>query len=109
MAEYTWSPVATFEGRQINTQADADAWIASLTDNELRNEHDQIEIRDLVVLVEPDRILMTFIRADSLDAMSNRFEAPVGGYALASKTSIVLLLEEESNFHQRFQPFNGLA
>lgn len=109
MPTYTWNPVATFEGRQINTQADADAWIASLTDNELRNENDQIEIRDLVVLVEPDRILMTFIRADSLDAMYNRFEAPIGGWALASKTSIVLLLEEEANFNLRFQPFNGLA
>jgi len=109
MAEYTWNPVATFEGRQINTQADADAWIASLTDNELRNDNDQIEIRDLEVVVNAEEIVMTFIRADSVDAMYNRFTAPVGGYATASKTAIIIGLEEEANFHHRFQPFNGLA
>lgn len=109
MSVYTWDPVETFEARQVNSQADADAWIASLTDNELRNENDQIEIRDLAVVVSPEEIVMSFIRADSLDAMPNRFTAPVGGYATASKTSIFLGLESEENFHLRFQPFNGLA
>lgn len=109
MSVYTWNPVETFEGRQINSQEDADAWIASLTDNELRNENDQVEIRDLAVTVDGGIVLMTFVRADSLDAMFNRAQVPVGGYALAGKTTIAILLEDEVNFARRFQPFNGLA
>ena len=96
----------TFEARQINSQADADAWIASLTDSELRNDNDQIEIRDLEVVVDIEgTITMTFVRADSLDAMPNRFEAPLGGYAYASRTSIAVALEDAENFERRFEPY----
>lgn len=106
MPVYTWSPPLTYEARQINSQADADAWIASLTDNELRNDHDQIEIRDLTLTVDSGgTITMAFIRADSLDAAANRFHAPLGGYAYASRTSIQIALEDEANFNRRFEPY----
>lgn len=105
MAVYTWNPLPTFEGRQINTQEEADAWVASLTDNELRDDNDPVVIRDVRITVSDTEVLMTFIREDSMDAMPNRFQAPPGAYALASKTMVQLLLEGETEFHRRFQPY----
>lgn len=103
MAVYTWSPPETFEARQINSQADADAWIASLTENQLRNENDQVEIRDLTVTVDAEQVSLRFIRADSLDAMPNHFIVPIGSFLIAARTSINLWAEDEENFTRRFE------
>lgn len=108
MAVYTWSPPETFEARQINTQADADEWIASLTEDQLRNENDQVEIRDLTVTVDAEQVSLRFIRADSLDAMPNRIDVPIGGYLIAARTSINLWAEDEENFLRRFEVYAQL-
>ena len=107
MAEYTWNPAPVFEARQINDQADGDAWVASLTDNELRNDHDGIVFTDVRIEIEPERFWLKWTRTDTTDGTQpQRFEAPLGGYAIADKTGqVVLWAEDEENFTRRFQSY----
>lgn len=107
MAEYTVNPAPLFEAAQINTQADGDAWAASLTDFELRNDHDGIVFTDVRVEIEEDRFWLKWTRTDTTDgAQPYRFEAPLGGYVIAEKTGqIALWVEDEENFTRRFQPY----
>lgn len=110
MSEYTWKPVPLFEARQINSQADGDAWAASLTDFELRNDHDGIVFTDVRIEIEEgdsDRFWLKWTRTDGTDGTQRQqFSAPIGGYAVAEKTGqIALWVEDEVNFERRFQPW----
>lgn len=107
MAEYTWNPAPVFEARQINNQEDGDAWVASLTDLELRNDHDGIVFTDVRIEVESERFWLKWTRTDTTDgSQPQQFFVPLGGYAVADKTGQVLLfVEDEANFNRRFQPY----
>lgn len=108
MPEYTTNPVPVFEGRQINTQEDADAWVASLTDNELRNEHDSVFFSDVRIEIEQGEFALKFTRTDNVDGvMPINMVMPLGGYAMAIKVGngINLWTESETEFARRFQPY----
>jgi hypothetical protein len=109
MAEYTWNPAPVFEAAQVSTQADGDAWVASLTDFELRNDNDGIVFTDVRIEVEEelDRFWLKWTRTDGTDGTRpQQLSAPLGGYAIADKTGqIALWAEDEENFTRRFQPY----
>lgn len=109
MAVYTWNPVPIFEARQINTQADGDAWVASLTDFELRNDYDGIVFTDVRIEMDPEQgqFWLKWTRTDGTDGTRpQQAYAPIGGYAVADKTGqVALWVEDETNFAGRFQPY----
>jgi hypothetical protein len=111
MGVYIWNPLPLFEARQINTVEDGEAWVASLTDNELRNDHDGVVFSDVQVVVpsnmEGDRFAVRWVRTDTADGSQQySMDAPIGGYAYASKSGQVgLWAEPEQEFLRRFQPY----
>lgn len=111
MPVYTWNPVPTFEARQINSQEDGDAWVASLTDNELRNDNDIIAFTNVRVEVDvPNgQFILRYTRTDEADGAYaiNCQPVPLGGYVLANRDNLALNLwaEDETNFNRRFQPY----
>lgn len=109
MAEYTWNPAPVFEAQQINTQADGDSWVESLTDTELRNDADGILFTDVRIEIDEGQgvFWLKWTRTDTTDGTNpQQFSAPLGGYVLANKTGQVSLwVEEEAHFNLRFQPW----
>lgn len=108
MSEYQWimtRPPGTFEARQINSAEDVDAFIASLTENELVN--DEIVISDLQNLGVTDGKFTLRYHLDSDwggDPRQDRTN-DLGAYLIADKSLAPnIFTESEESFLSRFEP-----
>lgn len=105
MAEYTWDPIPTFEARQINSQEDADAWVASLTSNELVSP--DATISNVRIEIVDTTVWLKYTRSSEIGADNHAIDTHLGGYAIANKDNggINLWVEGDMNFTRRYQPY----
>ena len=106
MPEYTVKPIPVYEVRQINSQADADAWIASLTENELANTGRSFtNVR--IEIDEADTMWLKFTDTSEVGSWEAAMDTDLGGYAMANKDNdnIHLMVVGETQFNLRYQPY----
>lgn len=107
MAEYTVNPTPVYEARQINTREDADAWIASLTENELN--YSGVSITNVRIdLDEPENTMwLRFTMNGEGWSEESNMDTDIGGYAMALKSggNIHLSLMGAANFNNSFQTY----
>lgn len=105
MPEYTMNPIPVYEARQINTQEDGDAWVASLTDNELVTTGRAIT--NVRIEVVEDTVWLKFTDTSDIGSSEYAMDFSVGGYAMANKnnSNIFLTASSEASFNQNYQPY----
>lgn len=105
MAIYTQKPIPTFEARQINTQEDADAWVASLTDNELVSGGRSFT--DVRIEIVDDTLWLKFTDTSEVGSETRALDTALGGYAIANTINqgINLWVESAEQFDRRYQPW----
>lgn len=107
MAEYTLKPIPVWEVMQINNQADADAWIASLTENELNYGSNSItDVR--FVFDEPnDTMWLKYTISGEGWSEEANMDTDIGGYAMALKSggNIQVVVMGVENFNNLYQPY----
>lgn len=110
MPVYQWKmfrPEGTFEARQINSSEDLDAWIASLTENELVNDHTTYS--NLVNGgVEDGRFKLSYYQDSIYDgAWTVNLDEPLGTWMIASRTNANLFNETDESFQSRFELYDS--
>lgn len=107
MAEYTLNPIPVYKVQQINTQEDADAWVESLTENELISgsrtfTNVRVEVRE-----DTGTIWLRYTENSEIGSESVNLDTDIGGYALANTDNSVIRLwiEGVENFTRRYQPW----
>lgn len=105
MAIYTSNPIPLYEARQINSQADGDAWVASLTPNELVSP--DATISNVRIEIVDSTVWLKYTRSSEIGADDYAIDTELGGYAIANKYNggINLWVEGAENFDRRYQPY----
>lgn len=105
MPEYTHAPVPVFEARQINSQEDGDAWIASLTDNELVSG--STSFTNVRIEIDGNTMWLKCTRNSEVGSEDYMMDTDLGGYAIANKDNqgIALWVEGAESFAGRYQPY----
>lgn len=107
MAEYTLKPIPVWEAMQINNQEDADAWIASLTENELNYGGNSItNVR--FVFDEPNNTMwLKYTISGEGWSEESGLDTDIGGYAMALKSggNIQVGVMGVENFNLHYQPY----
>jgi hypothetical protein len=101
----THKPVPVFEAQQINTQEDADSWVAALTDNELVSGN--TSFTNVRIELVGNTMWLKFTVTTDAGTDHYAVDTDLGGYALASKDNTVIRLwvEGVENFNLRYQPY----
>lgn len=110
MPVYQWKlsrPEGTFEARQINSSDDLDAWIASLTENELVNDHTTYS--NLVNHgVEDGRFTLSYHQDSIYDgAWTVTLNEPLGTWMIANRLFANLSNETDESFQSRFELYDS--
>lgn len=106
MPEYTMKPIPVYEAAQINSREDADAWLASLTDNELVSGETsitnlRIDINDITGMVW----LRYTLNGNGWSSDTN-MDASLGAYVYASKNgNLYMAIDSAENFTRLYQPY----
>jgi len=109
MSRYQWNPVQVFEARQINTQEDLDAWIASL-DHDTHLHSTTYTFSEVEGTVTDGVIRVRWHVHSDVDGDWNHQDTyPVGVWAIAQEVipgvyGSNLTFEDTENFERRFQP-----
>lgn len=116
MPLFTWDPVPSFVARQINTIADAEAWIDELEAAGLFGPKDGWTFSDFSATPiegeEEERFRFEYTATTDIDGASRqRVDVEFGYWGIANSIYNINMpwFESDTEFQRRFQPFNGLA
>jgi hypothetical protein len=104
MALYTVKPTPLFEAREITSQEDADAWVTSLTENELVSGDKSFT--NVRFEIRGNTVWLKYTVTSEVGSEDYALDTDLGGYAIANKdnTGINLWVEGVENFTRRYQP-----
>jgi hypothetical protein len=107
MPLFTQKPIPLFTAQQINTQADADAWVASLTETELVSGSRSFTNTRVEVDENEGTVVLKYTDNSEIGSENYTIDTTLGGYAIAFSdgVGINLVVESAEEFDRRYQPW----